>query len=1025
METPPSFIANFNPYRKIMRVIFRNSILLITFLVSTGFLGGNLKKGHFEANLPFLIQETQWADSVLQSLSPSERIAQLFMVAAYTNKNEKHEQKIKKLIKDYGIGGLIFFKGNPTAHAIYSNRYQEMSKVPLMMGLDGEWGLSMRIDSTVKYPWQMTLGAIQEDTLIYRMGRDISRQFKRLGIHVNFAPVVDINTNPDNPIINSRSFGENKYNVARKGVAYMHGIQDGGVTACAKHFPGHGDTDKDSHKTLPVIPHTKKRLDTLELFPFRELIEAGSHGMMVAHLYIPAYSGSYNTPSTLSKPIVSGLLQQKMNFRGLVFTDALNMRGVTAMHNPGESDLKALLAGNDVLLFPEDVPKAIKEIKSAIKKGLISQEEVDRRCLKILKAKYWQGLGEFKPVKTDSLIPDLNRGEYTALNRELAKKSLTVLKNKNNILPLRGLDTLNIASISIGSDSLTPFQKQLSLYADVRHFFTDDLSFGKQKELMDSLKPFDLVITGLHKSSVNPWKTYKVTEEEQDFLNALRIEKKIILDVFTNPYSLKGVDGIHNLDGLIMSYQNDPHFQELSAQMIFGAFGSKGRLPVTVSRTYKEGSGLNTTALNRFEYSIPEEAGIDSEDLTSIDSIVAEGINEKAYPGCQVLVAKEGKVIYHKSFGKHTYEGERKVKKSDIYDLASVTKIGATLLSLMKLNDEGKLDLDYSLCDYLPELVDSTPYANLRIRDILAHQAGLQAWVPFYIKTLHRGKPKYEIYSTIKSDEYPHRVAENLYITKGYPDTIMQRILRGPIKEKEYRYSDLGYYFMKLIVEKQTREEIEDYVSENFYRPMGLNTTTYLPMDKFPAERIVPTEKDSYFRHQLIHGDVHDPGAAMLGGVGGHAGLFSNANDLAKLMQMYMNGGTYGGVRYISDSTIHEFTRCQFCLEEGIDEDDINRRGAGFDKPVRDGEGGPTCNCVSLASFGHSGFTGTIAWADPEQEVVYIFLSNRIYPSSENKKLIEMDIRTRIQEVIYQSIYNSEKSLTEMGVNPMEADTLN
>jgi beta-glucosidase-like glycosyl hydrolase/CubicO group peptidase (beta-lactamase class C family) len=948
----------------------------------------------------FLGLPTTWADSVFNTLTPDERTGQLFMVAAYSNQTEKHVKEIEKLITENKIGGLIFMQGGPVRQAELINKYQKISKVPLMVSIDGEWGLAMRLDSTVKYPWQMTLGAIQDEQLIYKMGVDIGKQCKRLGIHVNFAPVVDINVNPKNPIINARSFGENKYNVASKGIAYMKGMQSVNVMANAKHFPGHGDTDKDSHKSLPTINHSKARMDSIELFPFRELINNGLASMMVAHLNIPVYTPNENTATTLSKNVVTDLLQDSLGFKGLIFTDALNMKGVSSLYAPGIVDVKAILAGNDVMLFSEDVPTAIAEINKAIDSNQITREEIDKRCLKILKAKEWEGLNKYTAVKTKNLIADLNKREYELLNRQLSEASLTVLQNKGNILPLKGLDTLKIASLAIGDeDTINEFQNTLDLYNQVDHFSVAELETVKDTGLLDSLKEYNTIIVSIHTSNKHPWKSYKIGVGTKEMIANLALKNRVILTIFANPYSLIDFNQAEKVDGLILAYQNSAYAKEAAAQLIFGGIGANGKIPVSVSKKFKEGAGLEIKSLGRFKYTVPEEAGILSADLYKIDSIALNGIAEGAYPGCQVLVARKGKVIYNKSFGYHTYDSIKAVKNSDIYDLASITKISASVLGVMQLQDEGKFSLDSNLGAYLKDLIpDSSEYYELNIREILAHQSGLQAWVPFYIKTILNNKLDPVIYSKDSSTYYPYRVADNIYINKEYPGIIYQRLLRGPLKKKEYKYSDLGYYFMKKIIEKQSGEPLEDYVAKT-YSKLGMTTTGYLPREKFSLDRITPTENDTVFRKQIVHGDVHDPGAAMLGGVGGHAGIFSNANDLAKLMQMYMQKGVYGGERYINDTTLNEFTKCQFCYEEKE-----NRRAAGFDKPFLQGHGGPTCDGISQNSFGHSGFTGTLAWADPDEEVVYIFLSNRVYPNAENNKLLKMNIRTDIQQVIYNAI---------------------
>jgi len=981
-------------------------VLVIVFLISSAFISplidSTLVKK--ENDPPFYKVPSTWADSMLQTMTLDERIAQLLMVAAYSNKDSIHEKKIEKLITEYNIGGLIFMQGGPLRQANLYNRYQSLSKIPLMVSIDGEWGLAMRLDSTVKYPWQMTLGAIQDNELIHEMGVQIGEQCRRLGIQVNFAPVVDVNVNPKNPIINARSFGEDKVNVALKGVAYMKGMQSVNVLANAKHFPGHGDTDMDSHKSLPIIKHSKERMDSVELYPFKELIKSELASMMVAHLYIPTYDSTPNVATTLSKNVVTNLLQDSLGFKGLIFTDALNMKGVSKFYKPGIVDVKALLAGNDVLLFSEDVKVAISEIKKAIKNGEISEEEINRRCLKILLAKEWAELNTNSRVDLKNLYTDLNKKEYELLNKQLFEKSLTVLKNENNFIPLRRLDTLEIASIAIGNGDFEEFQNSLSLYGKVDHFNAKDITSDNFVSWVEDLKVYNTVIVSFHNSDKNPWKSYKISNKSKLLVDELnKAGLNVILVDFMNPYSLINFKATEEVTTLIEAYQNNQYTNLAAAELIFGGIGANGKLPVSISDKYKAGTGVAVDPIGRFAYIESEEIGIPESDLYRIDTIALSGIKEGAYPGCQVLVAKEGKVIYNKSFGYHTYDSIINVKNSDIYDLASITKIASTLLTVMQLSDEDKFSLDLNLCDYLSDLIpDTSDYINLNLREILAHQSGLQAWVPFYLKTIRNKELDPVIYSQDSSNFYPYRVAQNIYINQHYPDIIYQRILRGPIKEKEYRYSDLGYYFLLKLAEKQTRQPLNEYVG-NIYSQMGMSTTGYLPRNRFSLDRIPPTENDQIFRKQIIHGDVHDPGAAMLGGVGGHAGLFSNANDLAKLMQMYVDGGVYGGDRYIKDSTLAEFTKCQFCV-------DGNRRGAGFDKPVTDGEGGPTCNCVSYLSFGHSGFTGTIAWADPEEKLVYIFLSNRTFPNAENKKLLKMNIRTDIQQVIYDALNKAKLS---------------
>lgn len=983
-------------------------ILLSTLLVSTTLLlsfndKGINKSGEQQSNTaidpPFLNSGKPWVDSVMQTLTEEQRIAQLFMVAAYSNKGKPHEDEILKLVREQQIGGLIFMQGGPVRQAKLNNIYQKAAKVPLMISIDGEWGLAMRLDSTVSFPKQMTLGAIRNDTLIYLMGAEIAKHCRRLGIHVNFAPVVDVNNNAANPVINMRSFGENKFNVARKGIAYMMGMQDNFVLANAKHFPGHGDTDTDSHKALPVIKHNRARLDSLELYPFIQTIQAGLGSMMIAHLFIPSLDNTANTATTLSARVVNKLLKDSLGFKGLIFTDALNMKGVSAFNAPGHVDLKALKAGNDVLLFSENVPVAIAEIKKAIAKGEITQDEIDVRCRKILHAKHWLGLHKNQEVSLKNLHADLNPASSTLLLRKLTEASLTLTHNTDSLIPLKRLDTLKIASLVIDDKLNNVFQKNLSLYAPIKKFSVsrDELA-GRQAQLIKELSEYNTVIVSVHNTKRSMSKSAGINVQISNFMKALGKKTNSVLVLFANPYSLEKLDADAIPSALLVAYEDREVSQELSAQALFGAFKINGQLPISASPSFRYGMGEAMGEVIRLKYTIPEELGIASRKLSKIDSIALNAIKNGATPGCQILVAKDGKVFYHKAFGHHTYDKRRAVELNDLYDLASITKIAASTLAIMKLTDEGYIVIDKKIADYIP-LLSGTDKGEIRLRDLLAHQAGLVAWIPFYKRTIVSEDIKKKYYRSEPDETFSLKVANNLFMRKDYPDSMMAIIAGSTLNpKKDYKYSDLGYYFFKYIIEQYTGIPFDQYLEQQFYRPLGLERMLFNPLTRFELDEIAPTEKDDTFRRQLVHGFVHDQGAAMLGGVAGHAGLFSDASSLAVVMQMLLNKGQYGGQRYISKATLEEFTRCQFCEFK-------NRRGLGFDKPEMDYKKvGPTCQCVSALSFGHTGFTGTMTWADPEKNLIYIFLSNRVNPDAENKKLNSMNVRPKIQEVIYELI---------------------
>ena len=939
-----------------------------------------------------------WADSVIENLTIDEKIGQLFMVIAYSNKSENHKKEISRLIKKYKIGGLMFLQGGPKRQAILTNYYQSISKIPLMIALDAEWGVSMRLDSALRFPWQMTIGATMDSALVYEMGEEIARQCKLLGVNINFAPVIDINSNPKNPIINNRSFGESVRNVSSLGLAYMQGLQENNILACAKHFPGHGDTDKDSHKTLPIIRHSKYRLKKIELKPFEHLINNGLGSIMTAHLFIPSLDETDKTPISLSKKVVDGLLTKEMGFKGLKFTDGLNMKAVSDLYDPGDLDVKALIAGNDVLLCAENVPRALKMIKQSIKEGIISEDDINEKCRKILIAKKWMSLDNFKPIDLDIIHDSLITEKTNRINQKLVKSSVTLLQNYEDLIPLKRLDTLKIASLSIGEKSVA-FQEKLNYYTKVDSFsISEDADIKSQALILDKLSKYNLVIVSVHKSNANAWKDYKISKNTDIFLQTIALQSKVVVTVFANPYSLNSFLFTSNFDALLLGYQNSDLAQKFVAQSIFGGISIKGNLPVS-TKHFDIGSSIKTDS-TRLSYSLDLGSSFNSILEFKIDSIVENAISEKAMPGCQILIAKKGDVVFDKSYGHHTYKKQNTVKTSDVYDLASITKIAATVPSLMKLTDDKLFNTENSLGDYLD--LENSNKNDLKIKDVLTHQAQLISWIPFYRQTLEQDsenkfiKLRDTLYSKFENEIYPIRVADSIYLHFSFPDSIKKQIIDSELLEKkEYIYSDLGYYLLKEIIEDLTQESFDDYLNNNFYKKIGMENLGFLPKNSINTDRIVPTENDYEFRSQLLKGDVHDMGAAMFGGIGGHAGLFSNANDLAKIMQLYLNKGMYGDEFYFSSKIIDEYTKCQFCQEE-------NRRGLGFDKPALENqEGGPTCKCVSELSYGHSGFTGTLAWADPETQIIYIFLSNRIHPSSDNKKLLDLNVRTDIMEEIF------------------------
>ncbi len=944
-----------------------------------------------------------WSDSVFKSMNDDEKIGQLFMVAAYSNRDKKHISEIDSLIIKHKIGGLIFFQGGPARQAAQSNHYQLLSKTPLFMAIDGEWGLNMRLDSTIAYPKQMTLGAIQDNKLIYQMGVNIANECKRVGLQINFAPDADINSNGLNPVIGYRAFSESKTEVTQKSIMYMKGMQDNQIMACGKHFPGHGDTDVDSHADMPKINHSYERLDSLELYPFRALINKGIKSMMVAHIEIPSLDTNKHVSASISKNVIKGLLQDSMQFHGLVFTDALNMKGVAKYYKSGELEVKALKAGNDILLFSENIPLAIVAIKEAINNGELLMKDIENSCKKILMAKEWAGLDTLNMVNLAHIVSDINNPTLEAFNHKLFDAAFTVLQNKENILPLKRLDTLQIATLCIGEKEMGAFQNTVNLYAQADHF---NLKNPAQKSavdtLMESLKMYNLVLISLENVTKKSDKNFGITPETIALINNIKSCSKVIINLPGNPYALLKFDGIELIDGIVLTYERNAYTLQKGAELIFGGINSFGRLPVSILGKYKAGDGITLGNPIRMRYVSPEDIGLNSNILQKADSIALQAIADHATPGCQIFAAKNGQVFYHKAFGNYTYEKSEPVGINTIYDIASITKISATLFAAMQLYDLKKYNPAQALKDVLPASIN-TNKGDLIIKDILLHQAGLKPFIPFYESTLEHGKLNAKIYNNTKSSGYSIPVADSIFMVKTYTDTIYNKIMQSSVKgAAKYVYSDLSFYLTKMFCEHLSGRSIDQYMGP-IYRKIGAHNMGYLPLSRFPKNSIAPTENDKLFRNQIVQGYVHDPGAAMLGGVAGHAGVFSTANDLAKIMSLYLNKGNYGGEQYISSNTISYFTSCIACA-------DGNRRGLGFDKPEPNKtKEGPTCASASLSSFGHTGFTGTYAWADPENGLIYIFLSNRVYPDAENKKLAKLNTRTNIHQVFYDALKVSKK----------------
>lgn len=963
----------------------------------------------------------QWVDSVYDSMTPDERIGQLFMITADVSFAKNNVEKLTSYIQNQKIGGLLFAKSTIETQAKLTNQLQAQARIPLFISLDGEWGLSMRIDGTTRFPKNIALGAIKNSRQIYEYGREVARQCKLMGIHINFAPVLDINNNPNNPVINIRSFGENRERVMAAATAYAKGIESEGVISVGKHFPGHGDTSVDSHFGLPTLNLSLARIDSLELFPFKNYINRGYSGMMVGHLYLPAFDCD-TIPASLSSGVICDLLKRELGFEGLVFTDALVMKAIA---QKGSSvAVRAILAGNDILLNPANPPAEFDSIKVAVANGLITDQAIEARCKKILSYKYIAGLNHYTPIDLNGLTNKLNTRNCEVLNRELAEHSLTLVKNSREIVPIKHLDKQSIAVLDIGEKSST-FQSILRLYTNVSSFsLTESTTAEQLAQLANSLSNYSIIVI-----SISTDKS-ELVAKTNIILSKLSHENQIITTIFISPYKLQLYkELIHQSKGVLMAYENTVPVQQKAAQLLFGGIESSGILPVTVDSLFAFGVGL-TTAKSRLAYDYPESVGMDSRKLSLIDTLVARAIREQAIPGCQVLVAKNGTVVYNKGFGYFDYANTHPVTPTDIYDLASMTKATATLPAVMMLYDKDKFLLQKKMETYIPQL-QSSDIGHITVKEALYHQSGLPAFIPFHLMLFDSisfegnlvsstKTTKYalqidekgfaqknlrfrnELVSETETPIYNVKVAENFYLNPQFYAEMMSRLLKTKLGSKQkYVYSDLNFMLLRMMVESITHNRIDSFLHMNLYSKLGANSTGFLPLTRLDKLTIAPTENDRFFRNQMLIGNVDDELAALRGGVEGNAGLFSNANDIAKYCQMLLNDGEYGGEQLISDETVRMFMKSK---------SPDSRRGLGFDKPnpIKPSEG-PTSDAAPLSTVGHTGFTGTCFWIDPDNELIYIFLSNRVYPNRWNKKLSEMNTRTLIQEAIYQSFTQNKK----------------
>lgn len=956
----------------------------------------------------------QWVDSVMNKLSLKEKVGQLFIHTIAPIDTKQNLEVLRDAVETNKVGGLLFSGGKMETQVELTNRAQKQAKVPLMMTFDGEWGLAMRLRGTPSFPRNMVLGCIQDNRLIYEYGREVARQCWHIGVQVNFAPVADVNINPKNPVINTRSFGEDPKQVAAKVIAYATGLEGGGVLSVSKHFPGHGDTDVDSHKALPLLPFTRERLDSIELYPFKKAIRAGVSGMMVGHLQVPAIEPKSGLPSSLSRKVVTDLLTDELGYKGLIFTDALAMKGVAGN---GNVSLQALKAGNDMVLAPRNLKVEIAAVLSAIEKGEISKEDIESKCRKVLTYKYALGLSQKPHIRLSGLEQRIDSPQTRDLLRRLNLAAITVLNNKNNILPMHAGIEQKIALLEVGKPGETDvLAGRLSGYTSLKRFrLRPNQTETENRRLRDSLATYSRVIVAVSEPKLAPY---------QPFFAKLPPESPAIFLFFTPGKSMLQIQrAVADASAVVLAHCDDADVQRQVADVLFAKATADGRLSASLGGLFRTGAGVTISPETPLHF-VPEEYGLSSVLLRRVDSIALDGIRQGAYPGCQVVVMKNGHIMVDKAFGTRAGKGSAPVESTDIYDLASLTKSSATLLAVMKLYDKGLFSLTDKLSEYLTFL-QNTNKKDITIQDILYHQSGLPSWIPFYQEAIdkesYKGRLfsgrrdalhtvqigvntwanpafrfKKEYVSPVKTGDYTVQISEKLWLNRSFEKVMEGKIVEAPLGQKRYVYSDVGFILLGKLVEQLAGMPIDAYLQREFYEPMGLERTGYLPLRRFDKSEIIPSNKDRFLRKETLQGFVHDEGSAFCGGTAGNAGLFSTAAEVARIYQMLLNGGEIDGQRYLSKETCQLFTT-------GLSK--ISRRGMGFDRPdTKNPDKGNCASCVPAEVYGHTGFTGTCVWVDPVNQLVYVFLSNRVYPDVTNRKLSRLDIRERIQEAIYRAM---------------------
>ncbi|MBX2941680.1 MAG: serine hydrolase [Cyclobacteriaceae bacterium] len=940
--------------------------------------------GAWIPNLLAQDKKNQWIDSVFQTLDAEEKIGQLFIlpISSYAKRNE-----IENFFSDinrYHPGGVTITGGGPVGTAKLINRLQKESAIPLMVMMDAENGPGNVLDSLLQFPKPLALGAIVNDSLLFSLGGEIARQMKLLGINVNLAPNADIDLMTKHPF---GFYGTDIKSVSAKNISYMNGLQQNGVIAVARHVSDFPEIDEDLEQDYDF---TNNQLDTLTFYPFDQLIKAGIKGINTSNFQFSSLDKKKVVPASISPVFISDVLKKQKNFSGLAITDIPYIQRLSGKAK-NESEKLAFEIGNDLLIDPDNISVAIRKIHASIKHDASLRLQLDNSVKRILAAKYDAGLSLHTSLIIDNLIDLINSPKARVFNHELVTSSITLVKNQSELIPIKTLDGKKFASITVGKGDTEAFLQYLNNYKQFDSYAIDEP--GDTLQIADQVKNYDLLVISVF--SMKPSDRNSFVQ----WMNKLIGKQTTIVASFGNPYDLTGLE---EPNALLLSYSDQAPAPMLTAQVIFGAQSALGITPIAIHNLFNRNEGKPNEMLNRLAYGIPEQAEMNGQTLEKINAIVAQAIDSGATPGCNVIIARKGKIIFDKAYGWRTYDRQEPVTPQTIYDLASITKVAATLQTVMFMYEKNIIDINKKLSVYLPEL-KNTNKKDFIIKDILTHQAGLWPFLPYWLQTMEDSTLLPSYYSTTQNSEYPFPVSKDLFATKVMRDSMWHWIINAKVREKkpktpyDYTYSDMGFYMMQHLAERVLNQPIQDFLAQNIYDPIGATTTGFLPLERFSEHQIAPTEIDKKFRGSMLVGYVHDQGAAMFGGVAGHAGLFSDANDLAKLGQMWLQEGKYGGLQFFKPETIQLFTQKQY---------ESSRRGLGWDKPTVSDWNGPTSLYASPKTFGHTGFTGTAVWVDPEFDLVFVFLSNRVYPDMLNNKLLTANIRPRIQDIIYQSIFD-------------------